>query len=231
MASNAFDLGSRTVARRGALRRGRGREAATTPLWPGMIPPQQVGQPLRRQQGKRSPRRGRPRNRRRPWLVGGATVGASLAAVAVVLVYAAEVTEPRQSATVADPVLGGGPGCEPTRSDQLVRGNGTGSLASGPDAILAFQHAYYVTKSGVAARAATTPDAAVSRIDVIDAGIASVPVGTSHCVLVLPLPDGRFDVVITETRPDAAVRTYRQFVTVTPRDGDVLISKIAPPDR
>ncbi|WP_245668879.1 hypothetical protein [Nocardia xishanensis] len=230
MASNAFDLGGRTAARRGGLRRGR--DAPTVPLWPGMIPPQQIGQPLPSPKRRgRPPRRGRPRNRRRPWLVGVATFGASLAAVAVVLVYAAEVTEPRQSATVADPVLGGGPGCEPTRSGQLVRGNGTGSLASGPDAILAFQHAYYVTKSGAEARAVTTPDAAVSRVDVIDAGIASVPPGSRHCVLVLPLPDGRFDVVITETRPDAVVRTYRQFVTVTQRGDDVLISKIAPPDR
>lgn len=161
--------------------------------------------------------------------MGSVAIGGSLAAVAVVLVYTAAVTNPRQAATAADPVLGGGPGCEPTRTEQLVRGNGIGSSANGPETILAFQHAYYVARSGTRARALTTQDAAVPTAEVIDAGIASIPAGTQHCVLITPLADGRFDVVISEMRPDAPVRTYRQFVTVTARDGAIAITKIAPP--
>ena len=42
-------------------------------------------------------------------------------------------------------------------------------------------------------------------------------------------PDGRLDVVLTEVRPDGAVKTYRQFVTVVERADGVLISAIAPP--
>ncbi|MGK8520196.1 hypothetical protein ACRS6B_00855 [Nocardia asteroides] len=175
-------------------------------------------------------RRPARRGRRRAWLVGGVGLAASLAAAALVLVYTDAASAPRQSATVADPVLGGGPGCEPTRGRQLVRGNGTGSTASGPDVILAFQHAYYVTRSGAVARSLTVPDAAVPPVAVIDAGIASVPAGTQHCVMVTPMLDGRYDVVITELRPDSANRTYRQFVTVAVIDGKSTIIKIAAPN-
>ncbi|QBS38970.1 hypothetical protein DMB37_01425 [Nocardia sp. CS682] len=175
------------------------------------------------------PQRWHAQRRGRPFLVGSAAVVGSMAAVAVVLVYTAAASPPRQSATYVDPVLGGAPACQPTRNDQLVRGNGTGSTASGPDVILAFQYAYYVSRSGTDARAVTTPDAAVPSVEVISAGINSVPAGTQHCVLVSPMADGRFDVVITEIRPTAAIRTYRQFVTVTAGSGPVSIVKIAPP--
>ncbi|MFI9508924.1 hypothetical protein [Nocardia sp. NPDC052566] len=166
---------------------------------------------------------------RHPWLVGSVALGGSLAAVAVVLVYTSAAMTPRQSAAAMDPVLGGGPGCEAMRTGQLVRGNGTGSTASGPEVILAFQHAYYVARSGTSARALTAPDAAVPPAEVIDKGITSIPAGTQHCVMITPMLDGRFDVVISEMRPDAAARTYRQFVTVADRDGAVLITRIAAP--
>ncbi|MEU8898851.1 hypothetical protein [Nocardia sp. NPDC048505] len=168
---------------------------------------------------------------RQPWVVVSVAGGASLAAVAIVAVYtAAQATGPGESSpTVAGAALGGGPGCEAARTEQFVRGNGVGSTETGPDAILAFQHAYYVERSGTAARALTAPDASVPTAAVIDKGIASVPEGTRHCVLITPMPDGRFDVVITDMRPDASVRTYRQFVTVAVRDGAIVITRIAPP--
>ncbi|MFC8045930.1 hypothetical protein [Nocardia sp. NPDC057353] len=195
------------------------RQAA--PLWPGMLTP-----------GLSSAERPAPAKPRvrRSLVVGLVAVAGSLATAAVVLTYTAAATNPRQPvAAITDPILGGGPGCEPTRENGLVRGNGLGSTETGPEAVLAFQHAYYVTRSGTAARAVTTPDAAVSSVEVIDAGIASVPPNTQHCVLITQMADGRFDVVITEARPDGAVRTYRQFVTVTVWEGRVVIAAIARP--
>lgn len=221
MASSNLSGGGRISVRRAGGRLGRGKAGrGKAPLWPGMLPTSTERPPAPR----RAVRRGR-----RPWLVGSVAVAGSLAVAALVLVYTAAVTNPRQSATVADPVLGGGPGCEPTRTEQVVRGNGTGSTASGPDVVLAFQHAYYVSRSGAMARMLTSPDAGVPSIDLIDAGIASVPAGTQHCVLITPLRDGRLDVVITEVRPDTSRRTYRQFVTVAARDGAIVITKITPP--
>lgn len=202
---------------RDAIRRER--PPGEAPLWPGMLTP-----------GPSSAPPERPRRPRRQVLVGLVAVAGSLATAAVVLTYTAAATNPRHSvAAVTDPILGGGPGCEPTRGDGIVRGNGLGSTDNGPEAILAFQHAYYVTRSGAAVRAVTAPDASVSPVEVIDQGIASVPPNTQHCVLISQMADGRFDVVITEVRPDASVRTYRQFVTVTVQDGRVLVAGVARP--
>jgi hypothetical protein len=48
-------------------------------------------------------------------------------------------------------------------------------------------------------------------------------------VQITALPDGRYDVVITESRPDRTSRTYRQVVTVAARDGATVITRIDPP--
>lgn len=165
-------------------------------------------------------------------LVGSAAVVGTAAVVGGVVLsleIRMQQAAPATMASTADLALGGGPGCEPVRSPEVVRGNGIGSTGSGADAILAFQHAYYVDRSGAVARAATAPDAWVSTAQTIDAGIATVPVGTHHCVQITPLPDGRFDVVITESRPDHTSRTYRQLVSVGLRDGTTVITRIDPP--
>ncbi|MEV0773632.1 hypothetical protein [Nocardia salmonicida] len=171
--------------------------------------------------------------------VGGVVAAAAVAAGVVVLVSdptAPEIPIPAStpsSVAIATPppavdaTLGGGPGCAPTRQPTLVRGNGTGSTKSGPDVILAFQHAYYTTRSGVAARKMTTPDADVSAVEVIDAGIATIPVDTRYCITVTPTaqPD-QFTVLIAEVRPDSTVRSYQQLVTVAVIGTETLITRI-----
>lgn len=114
-----------------------------------------------------------------------------------------------------DAALGGEPGCEPVRSPNLVRGNGSGSLDDGPDAILAFEHAYYAVRSGVAARAVTTADAAVPSAQAIDTGIATVAPGTTACVAIIPQATDRYQVSITETDPHGAVHSFTQLITTT----------------
>ncbi|RDI55905.1 hypothetical protein [Nocardia mexicana] len=165
-------------------------------------------------------------------LVGSAAMIGSVAVVGVLVLGRVDAhtpaTAPEALVGAADLSLGGGPECIPTRTEQLVRGNGVGSTGSGPDVILAFQHAYYVARSGLRARAVTTPDAWVSPAAVIDVGIATVPTGTRHCVEVAPQPDGRFAVTITENRLDRSVRTYRQEVTVEVREGSTVITRIDP---
>lgn len=164
-------------------------------------------------------------------LVGSAaTVGTVLVIGGLVLsrVDARAPTPPEALVGTVDLGLGGGAECAPVRTAELVRGNGIGSTESGPDAILAFQHAYYVTRSGIAARAVTAPDAWVSPAAVIDVGIATVPVGTRHCVEIVPQPSGVYFVTITETRLDRSTRIYRQSVTVGGPAGTTLITRIEP---
>ena len=184
-----------------------------------------------------------PRKNRRALLIagGGAVVAVGVVTAGVVALMSTQTPTPAlptpavstppaspTASTPTDPTLGGGPGCEPLRNANVVRGNGTGGTNSGPDVILAFQHAYYVTRSATAARALTTPDAQVSPVEAIEAGIATIPVGTRYCLTITPssTEESTYAVVIIETRPDSQVRTYQQTVSVTSRDNKTLITRI-----
>ncbi|MBC7301291.1 MAG: hypothetical protein H5T78_10070, partial [Nocardia sp.] len=71
--------------------------------------------------------------------------------------------------------------CPTEQIGAMVRGNGAGGTESGIAAILAFQYAYYVARSGDEARTLLTADAAAPSAAAIQAGIDSTPVGTTHC--------------------------------------------------
>ncbi|MGW5224547.1 hypothetical protein ACWEP5_06295 [Nocardia niigatensis] len=111
-----------------------------------------------------------------------------------------------------------------------VRGNGPGSTKSGPDAILALQNRYYVDRSGKAVREMFAPDASTPTIEQIQAGIDSIPAGTTYCVQIMPGPfDGQHIMVVTEQHPDATKRTWSPQLVITTRIGDsTLISAIVP---
>ncbi|GGK68968.1 hypothetical protein [Nocardia camponoti] len=119
----------------------------------------------------------------------------------------------------------GGP-CAPITTPAKVRGNGPGGTDSGPSAILAFEHAYYATRSGAKAREVVTPDASVSPVETIQQGIDTVPVGTVHCVTITPHAEpGKFNVEIV-ARQQANSSSYRQIITTAPVEGRTLITKI-----
>ncbi len=110
---------------------------------------------------------------------------------------------------------------------QIVHGDGPGGTANGPDAILGFQHAYYVERSGArvrdyAAAAGEVPDA-----EMIQSGIDSVPLGATHCLAITPQGPDRYGVELTETRPDGTVTVYKQVVTTAVEDGKTLVAGIA----
>ncbi|MDE1669737.1 hypothetical protein [Nocardia gipuzkoensis] len=118
--------------------------------------------------------------------------------------------------------------CPTERSDTVVRSAEAGGTGSGPDAVLSFQYAYYVERSGERARAAVAPDANVQPAWVIQRGIDSVPVGTAHCVRIVGAGDNRYSVEVTEYRPGGVPATYnRQTVTTAVIDGRTLITGIA----
>ncbi|MFD3593643.1 hypothetical protein ACFWU5_13010 [Nocardia sp. NPDC058640] len=118
--------------------------------------------------------------------------------------------------------------CPTERTDTVVRSAEAGGTDSGPDAVLAFQHAYYVTRSGAQARAVVTPDAEVSPAAVIQRGIDTIPVGTTHCVRITTVATDRFTVEVTEFRPAGAPATYTKQSVRTAQVGDrTLITGIA----
>ncbi|WP_159848469.1 hypothetical protein [Nocardia sp. CY41] len=116
--------------------------------------------------------------------------------------------------------------CGPSTETGVVRGNGPGGTDSGPAAILAFEHSYYVLRNGAKAREVVTEDAAVSDADRIQAGANSIPLGTTHCVVIRPEAPGQFLVELTEFRPGGTNAFFRQRITTTVRDGRTLITSI-----
>ena len=120
--------------------------------------------------------------------------------------------------------------CPSSRGGDTVTGNGPGGQQDGPSAILAFDHAYYVLRSGEQARAVVAPDATtVSSAQVIQAAIDSaIPPGTEHCLAIVadPIEVERYWVTLTERRPDSAQETYQQIVTTADQGGRHVITSI-----
>lgn len=94
-----------------------------------------------------------------------------------------------------------------------------GDQKSGPGVIAAFEHAYYVTRSGTAVRALTTPDASLPTKEKIQAGIDTVPTGTTHCVRTTPIAAGIYSVALTEMRPGQPPAQFLQTITARELDG------------
>ncbi|BDT87995.1 hypothetical protein [Nocardia cyriacigeorgica] len=117
--------------------------------------------------------------------------------------------------------------CPTERTDEVVRSAEAGGTDSGPDAILRFQYAYYVDRSAVLAREVVAPGAPVSPASVIQRGIDSIAAGTTHCVRIVTLDQGRYSVEVTEYRPDGQPATYsKQMVTTAVIGGRTLITGI-----
>jgi hypothetical protein len=118
--------------------------------------------------------------------------------------------------------------CPTERADRIVRSAEPGGTESGPEAILAFQYAFYVERSGERVRAVVAPDSNISPAAVIQHGIDTIPVGTTHCVRIQTITENRYSVEVTEYRPGGAPATYnKQTVTTAVVGGRTLITGIA----
>ncbi len=135
---------------------------------------------------------------------------------------------PSPSAAAPPPATTPAPGsCESIREPNRVQGNGPGGTSSGPEAILAFEHAYYVTRSGVKAREVVAPNSTVNSAEYIQAGIDTTPPGTLHCVSITPAGDNRWSIDLTEWRPGQPKSVWKQTISTVTTDGRTLITAIA----
>ncbi|MGS2804894.1 hypothetical protein [Nocardia sp. MW-W600-9] len=127
----------------------------------------------------------------------------------------------------ATPVAGN---CPAELVGSKIQGNGAGGTDSGVAAILAFQYAYYVARSGDQARTLVSGDAALPSGADIQEGIDTIPVGTTHCLSITPAAfAGQYFVVITEFRPDAVPIIYNPQLVGTAKVGNkYLITSIGP---
>ncbi|WP_332838798.1 hypothetical protein [Nocardia bovistercoris] len=118
--------------------------------------------------------------------------------------------------------------CPASRDGKVTVGNGPGDTLRGPDAVLGFQYAFYVERSGEKVRRFVAPDAEnISTAEVIQRAISEqIPPGTTHCLRITELGADSFDVDLTEHRPDGTTTVYRQTVITVEREGRTLVFAI-----
>ncbi|MEU0870529.1 hypothetical protein [Nocardia brasiliensis] len=155
-----------------------------------------------------------------------AAASSTVRAPGAVTTAATSTAPPAQASAIATQ------GCEQRRTPDIVSGTDPGGTANGPDAILAFEYAYYVERSGYRARAVVADNAIVSPADQIQRGINQTPVGTRYCVLVTRAKDGddglaHWEVKLTEQYPGEQPRTFTQLITTRTLASRTLITAIA----
>lgn len=121
-----------------------------------------------------------------------------------------DTSETAPTLDVTPPALGAAPTAE---IDPTACRTDPGDQKSGPGVIAAFEYAYYVTRSGTAVRALTTPDTSLPAKEKIQAGIDTVPTGTTHCVRITPISAGIYSVALTEMRPGQPPAQFPQTIT------------------
>ncbi|WP_051182258.1 hypothetical protein [Nocardia vinacea] len=122
------------------------------------------------------------------------------------------------------------PGCEQRRTGDVISGTDPGGTSDGPSAILAFERAYYVQRSGFAARGVVANDANVPAADQIQRGINQVPIGTLYCVQITragsDAGEAHWEVRLTQQRPGEQPQTFTQIITTRTAGNRTLITGI-----
>ena len=107
--------------------------------------------------------------------------------------------------------------------DAVTVSNGEGDASSVAGAVVAFNYGYYTERSAEAALEVADSDRFDA--DALQAGIDTVPEGTTHCVRVAV--DGATAAVeLTESRPGGDSEVYEQVVETSEDDGQVSITQI-----
>lgn len=106
--------------------------------------------------------------------------------------------------------------CSPGEGDQL----------SGEGVIAALEHRYYLLRSGESVRELMAPDAPLPEAAMIQQGIDTVPLGTTHCLEVTAIGPNTYSAQITEVRPDRRNEFKQRITTTTAEDGRVMIRSI-----
>ncbi|WP_227979614.1 serine/threonine-protein kinase [Nocardia spumae] len=125
-------------------------------------------------------------------------------------------------------VPGTNPWCYRVRTADSVNDSGPGGSDSGPAAVLAYEYAQYVSRSGSDARQYTAAEStAIPSAQALQTAIDQVPVGTQHCVHVTggTIPD-RYEVQVFERRPDRGFLRHAYTAITTTRDGRVVLKEI-----
>lgn len=138
---------------------------------------------------------------------------------------AASAATSAPSAPAPTPVAGA---CPSAARGAVYTGDTAGGVDSGPAVIMAFDYAYYVKRSGQAARDVVAADARVGTAAEIQSGIDKLALGTTHCLKITDRGDGLWGVELTQTPPGAAPVVIKQQIQTIDSGGRTWISSIVP---
>ncbi|MFG1794055.1 hypothetical protein [Nocardia sp. NPDC049149] len=161
----------------------------------------------------------------RNWLAGLVAVAILIGLTVTVIMVSSNNTG---DSAAPPPVSTRAGSCPASKDGNVTVGNGPGDTASGAGAILGFQYAFYVERSGERARKFVADDTInVSPAANIQEAInAEIPVGTKHCLRIAETASGTYEVDLQEFKPDGTERLYPQTITTVVRDGKYLLYSI-----
>lgn len=116
--------------------------------------------------------------------------------------------------------------CVAGGDDKAVVGNDAGDRKSGPGVIKAFDHAYYVERSGKKAHEVLDPGLKGTTEESLQKAIDDLPEGTGHCLWITETEKDNFDVKLGEYIPeqgDVKEVIHEQKIRVAEKDGTYTI--------
>ncbi|MFJ9368267.1 hypothetical protein ACIRRA_28120 [Nocardia sp. NPDC101769] len=179
----------------------------------------------------------KPESEGSPWRRIGLIAGAAVLVLAVAGAAIFAVTRGKDDTAAGGATTTGGTAptatdaalsCPAKQDGKLTIGNGAGGTGSSVDAILGFEHAFYVDRNGAKARTFVVPEATtVQPADVIQhKGIDLLKPGTTYCLKIVEVAPESYDVDITEHHADGTTDVYSEHIMTTVRDGKHLIMSI-----
>lgn len=117
--------------------------------------------------------------------------------------------------------------CPDATDGPVTTGRDAGGTVGGAEVIKAFEYAYYVKRSGTAARELVAPLGKPNRADQMQAFIDRLDPDTLHCVKITDRGNGLWAVELTELLPRGGEPiTYHQLIQTIDANGRTFINSI-----
>ncbi|WP_040786042.1 hypothetical protein [Nocardia pneumoniae] len=161
----------------------------------------------------------------RVWAALAATVAVMIGVVAVGADDTRDAGGPLRATAVAPSVTSSAVGACTGLSGTVVTDRPGDTTATVAGVIAAFEAAYYIDRNAETAMRLLAPESGIAA-DGLAAGIASIPLGTTHCVAVTLISESTANVHVVELRPDRQRMDYLQLINTRPGESGLLISNI-----
>ena len=163
----------------------------------------------------------------RVWAALAATVAVMFGVVAVWADDARENGDPvRVTAVAPSATAAATEGACTGLSGTLVTDRPADTTATVAGVIAAFEAAYYIDRNVEAAMRLLAPESGIAA-EGLAAGIASIPIGSTHCVAITPISETTANVHVVQLGPDRQRVDYLQVINTRPGEGGgLLISNV-----